>query len=255
MKRNTSPMDTSPPSLGSLRQAFTLVELLVVMAIIAILASLILAVVVVVPGKEKKSTARIQAGQIVQAVHSYHSTYSRYPVSLPSVTTNDLTCGGPALAAILGPGPWTNSHAEVIAILMDLETDGYGKPTLNQGHVKNPQRIKYLNAKLVSDTVLPGVGPDLVYRDPWGHPYIITLDVGYDDKSADAFYCRRAVSQQGGATGFNGLVNASDPGGNGDHFLCNGGVMVWSLGPDGKADAGHPAESGVNRDNLLNWKE
>jgi hypothetical protein len=38
----------------------------------------------------------------------------------------------------------------------------------------------------------PGVGTDLVYRDPWGNPYIITLDLNYDEKARDACYCHPA---------------------------------------------------------------
>ena len=45
---------------------------------------------------------------------------------------------------------------------------------------KNPQRISFLNAKLTGDVTSPGVGTDYVYRDPWGNPYIITLDANYD---------------------------------------------------------------------------
>jgi hypothetical protein len=39
------------------------------------------------------------------------------------------------------------------------------------------------------DTNSPGVGTDLVYRDPWGNPYIITMDLNYDEMCKDAFYC------------------------------------------------------------------
>ena len=35
----------------------------------------------------------------------------------------------------------------------------------------------------------------LVYRDPWGNPYIITMDLNYDEQCQDAFYCQQAVSQ------------------------------------------------------------
>ena len=30
--------------------------------------------------------------------------------------------------------------------------------------------------------------------------------------------------------------------------------MVWSAGPDGKIDPTAPANSGVNKDNILSWQ-
>jgi hypothetical protein len=113
----------------------------------------------------------LQIGQIAQGINSYHAAYSSYPVSSGVMSTataakDDFTYGGTALANILGPGNWATNNSEVIAILMDLENDGSGNPTVNKGHLKNPQQHKLLNATMVSDLTLPGVGPDLVYRDP-----------------------------------------------------------------------------------------
>jgi prepilin-type N-terminal cleavage/methylation domain-containing protein len=252
-------MKNSPPRLKHSSRAFTLVELLVVIAIIAILAGLILPTVLKSIERGRIVKAQTQIAQMVQAINSYHSQYSIYPVSSDAVSTaaatgGDFTYGGTALANALGPGSWTTANSEVIAILMDLENDGFGKPTINNGHVKNTQRIKLLPAKMVSNANEPGVGPDLVYRDPWGNPYIISVDLNYDERCKDAFYCQELVSQQAGPTGFNGLVNATDPGGEGDNFRFNGGVMVWSLGPDRQADKGQRANAAPNKDNILSWK-
>ena len=128
------------------------------------------------------------------------------------------------------------SNAEIMAILFDLEKYPNGQPTVNVGHVKNPQRnIGYLAAYFVSDTVSPGIGSDGVYRDPWGDPYIITIDLNNDGKTRDAFYRARSVSQiaSGAPAGYFGSFNSYDsPAGNGDHYECNSPVMVWSAGPD-----------------------
>jgi hypothetical protein len=97
---------------------------------------------------------------------------------------------------------------------------------------------------------LPGVGPDLVYRDPWGNPYIISLDMNYDEKCRDALYQKSSVSQEAGASGFTGLFNST---GVSDQFEYRGHVMIWSLGSDRKANAG-PANAGFNKDNILSWK-
>ena len=57
-----------------------------------------------------------------------------------------------------------------------------------------------------SDTVSPGIGHG-VYRDPWGNPYIITMDLSYDDQCSDFLYSHQVVSQISGQTGLNGLFN------------------------------------------------
>jgi hypothetical protein len=152
------------------------------------------------------------------------------------------------------------SNAEVIAMLMDF-TNFPGNPglaTSNPNHVKNPQQRPFLNAKMVSDPTMPGVGPDLVYRDPWGTPYFITMDLNFDGQCNDAFYGQQNMSQQSGGMGYYGLFNNIDSNGAGNHFQFHGSVMVWSAGPDKKINngtgTGAPANQGANKDNVLNWQ-
>ena len=108
------------------------------------------------------------------------------------------------------------------------------------------------------NTTSPGVGPDGVYRDPWGNPYIITIDLNYDDKARDAFYRSPAVSTDTGDTsgnpkrGLNGLI-PKVIGGN-TVYEANSPVMVWSAGPDKMIDPAQPANVGANKDNILSWK-
>jgi prepilin-type N-terminal cleavage/methylation domain-containing protein len=238
--------------------AFSLIELLIVIAIIAILAAMIMAAIIKAKEKARVGRAKAEIATLETAIHNYEGAYSRFPVSANAVTTagvtNDYTYGGSGLNTVIGPGAWTADNSEVIAILLDLEMFGNGTPTLNKGHVKNPQQTKFLSVTTVSDTVSPGIGADGVYRDPWGNPYIISLDLNGNGKSRDAFYTLRAVSQQTGPTGFNGLVNSTDPAGAGNNFEFNGTVMIWSLGPDKTASISQPANAGPNRDNILSWK-
>jgi hypothetical protein len=60
------------------------------------------------------------------------------------------------------------------------------------------------------------------------------------------------MSQENGATGFNGLINST--GGASDNFQYHGGVMIWSFGPDKKADQNQKASVARNKDNILSWK-
>jgi hypothetical protein len=109
-------------------------------------------------------------------------------------------------------------------------------------------QTKFLNATIVGDDRTPGVGPDGVYRDPWGNPYIITLDLSGNDKARDAFYSLPRVS--GG--GLNGLILNTTISPN--VYEANSPVMVWSAGPDKAIDSTVSGNSVVNRDNILSWK-
>jgi prepilin-type N-terminal cleavage/methylation domain-containing protein len=240
--------------------AFTLIELLVVIAIIGILASLSMVVIARVREQGRVTEARRQIQALVNAISEYHSDTGTFPISggvraLALASNSDFTYGSGVLDAVLGgPGPWSMDNSEVIAILMDRQQYPSGAPTVNLGHVKNMKQKFYLADVDFADTAnLPGVGPDLIYRDPWGSPYIITIDLDYDEKCHDAVYQRSSVSRSSKAAGFNGLFNSADASGASDQFEYRGRVMVWSLGPDKKADLG-PANVGANRDNVVSWK-
>ncbi len=242
-------------------RAFTLVELLVVIAIIAILAGLLLPALARVREQGKKNDARMQIRGLVNAISDYYGKVGRYPVSDTTMKTamasqGDFSYGGSSLDAVFGgPGTWSTDNSEVMAILLDREKyPNTGLPTVNLGHVKNTAQYIYLTQVPMSlDMASPGVGQDLIYRDPWGNPYIISLDLNYDGKCRDALYQKQGVSQQSGQSGYNGLINSSDPSGASDAFAYSGGVMVWSLGPDRKGEV-KPANAGLNRDNIQSWQ-
>jgi prepilin-type N-terminal cleavage/methylation domain-containing protein len=264
-------MNHSPVRFQPRRGAFTIIELLVVISIIAILAALLLPAIAGGTQKARVRKSEMELSQIVQAIHSYYTTYSRYPVSkeaADAVVANnaneDFTFGTTGVANYAGAPiindpnkvPYNTNNCEPVAILMDMLTYPNGQITVNTNHVKNPQQQKFLQAKPSGEITRPGVGPDGVYRDPWGNPYIISVDLNYDDKCWDAIYRSKGVSQKSNndPAGINGLVNATDPKGNGEHFAFNGGVMAWSFGPNGKWDPAVKANESPNQDNVVSWK-
>jgi prepilin-type N-terminal cleavage/methylation domain-containing protein len=258
-------MKNDPYRSSRFRAGFTIVELLTVISIIAILAAMLLPVLAAAKKHAQKVQAKTEIQGIVTAIEAYDSAYGRFPVSSfaqtnanPDFTYGFQTPDGSSKVVIFVGSLTVVSNAEVIAILMDNTNLANG---VNAGHVKNPQQTIFLNAKMSGyDPSQPGQpegGVDVtgVYRDPWGNPYVITLDLNYDENCKDSFYCWDAVSS---ATlpptsvnpGLNGLMTD----GTANNFQYHGKVMVWSAGPDGKIDNTVNANSGANKDNILSWQ-
>jgi prepilin-type N-terminal cleavage/methylation domain-containing protein len=255
------------PAVRDVQQAFTLIEMLVVIAIIGILAGMILPALSRSKITVQKKLAQSEEANLVAAIGQYYAQYSRLPASGNAVVgaatstrcSNDFTFGtvsnggGPTtltfptnIPQIQTKGsPYQNYNSEVIAILRD--DNFYPEASNGLSHISNPQMTSFFNAKVgttnydatltTSCTGSPGIAQDDVFRDPWGNPYIITLDMNYDGKCFDLF-----LNQMYGNNNPTPATNLMVP----------GEAIVWSLGPAASTVLNTlPLNSGVNHQTIV----
>jgi len=205
-------------------RAFTLIELLVVIAIIAILIGLLFPAFSAVQNQAKRTQAKNDLTQIVNAVNAFYTEYGKYPL-----VTADTT---------YGPGGTANNTLFNVLRAMD--------PT------NNPRQIVFISPPSVKDPSNPRSGIALQattingisvaigdFVDPWGTPYNIRIDGGYDNSVPNPY----GAQTTGGA--------GSDP--------VQLGVLGWSRGQDqalgtlGNNVYRNPT-TGAQSDDVISWQ-
>src|SRR5207248_2340117 len=151
--------------------AFTLVELLVVIGIIAILMGLLFAGGRAVQQQAKRTQAKNDLAQIVTAINAFYTEYGRYPTSLTPDTT-----------ATYGPAGGNTNNLLFNELRACTATD----TTCTAAATLNTRQIVYISPPVVKNPASPNAGigipgtgapaPVGQYWDPWGKPYNVRID-------------------------------------------------------------------------------
>jgi prepilin-type N-terminal cleavage/methylation domain-containing protein len=243
-------------------KAFTLTELLVVIAIIGILAGLLVPVLGIVKTKAKEGMTRVEMANLGTAIQHFESDYGNLPVSTAAVNAaaglaNPLTGakGGDFTFGVVVKGTtsplegqtiisstaisqnpltfgsaYQNVNSEVISILNDV---AYYPENSVTRHTYNSRTTTFFTARTAADTNSPGIDGNNILRDPWGMPYIVTLDLNGDGKCTDTGTWAKLMN-----------TNA---------FSMSGTSMIWSFGYLRTVDLNNPSNPN-NKHILTSWK-
>jgi prepilin-type N-terminal cleavage/methylation domain-containing protein len=143
-------------SLRRRDQAFTLVELLVVMCIIAVLTGMWMGASSSATGAARRMQARAAAMGLRSAVANYEVEYGKLPLATSGTDAQlETSTGSQLLALLLGE---------------------------NAGKM-NPRKQAFIDGLPMAQNGrngLLGSGDSFGLVDPWGQPYVISLDTNHD---------------------------------------------------------------------------
>ena len=249
---------------------FTLVELLIVIAIIAVLSALLLPALQGVQIKKDIAIAKAQISSLNAALVSYKSDVGRYP-------RRSARPSGTAL-----PGPEDASYADdAVALYAALAT----RPTLATGGGPNspyvdgwsPEHVGTFRGDLaqnapsamgsdgsvyverISETERAGLStlriqrrhlPDstqpLVFLDPWGNPYHYREWASVRSNLTDQMITSPAPRTVRPPSDVSGPVITA---GVTDYPHAPNRYEIWSNGPNGINEFGHP-----DSDDVVSWR-
>jgi prepilin-type N-terminal cleavage/methylation domain-containing protein len=158
------------------KDAFTLIEMIVVILIIATLTALFVGAAANTFDRARRALAKNDVTQIVTAVNAFYTEYGRYPVTVTD-PTKDAFFGAGATSA----GSISYSNNDVLFnVLRNITTDP-------NAVALNPRQIVFLSPGGAKSTTPPrggisqNVGSVGQYFDPWGSQYAVLIDTNYDN--------------------------------------------------------------------------
>ncbi|MEZ5387802.1 MAG: prepilin-type N-terminal cleavage/methylation domain-containing protein [Prosthecobacter sp.] len=154
-------------------QAFSLIELLVVITIIAILGSLALSQFT----KTMESARKLQVQTVIKdlriAITSYQVEYNRYPVNPSLLSSGDSGEDIPALE--------TDQNSGIVDALTSTQSSATGSGGGASVNL-NPKDIKFIDLPTAKNGQFGLVGAEPPYKltDLWGSTYRVLLDTNGD---------------------------------------------------------------------------
>jgi prepilin-type N-terminal cleavage/methylation domain-containing protein len=234
---------------------FTLIELLIVIIMIAILAGLLFPAINGAQNQARKVQAKNDVTQIVSAVNAYYTEYGKYPIDS---TATGYVPADTYYGSGTAPSGYTVTYSndKLIDVLSNntsstSQANGGGNlvPTLN------PRGIVFISLPSVKNQSQPRSGittrsvtingiliPIGSFVDPWGTPYNVAIDGGYNNQLANPY--------PNGSAG--GVATTTPP------YALQIGAIAWSLGSDQKlgtnGDNIYRSSTGAQSDDVISWQ-
>lgn len=149
---------------GARSSGFTLIELLVVIAIIAVIAALLLPAISSSITKAEKARAQTEMSQLVASIKAYYGDYGKMPVAPGDNGAGDKTYGAKGKSA---------TQNIVMDILRGKDSTGNPKGTVFLDVPKDSMEGTDKDGNSY-------VEADGYYLDPWGNPYVISMDTDFN---------------------------------------------------------------------------
>jgi len=195
---------------------FTLIELITVISIILILMGLLFPAIGGMKETAKKAQAKNDVVNIVTSVKSFYTEYGSYPAT-----------GGTAGALFSGS---TGSTANG-TLLANLTGTSTVTGTLN------PRGIVFIEVPMAKTATAPKAGISAgIWYDPWGTPYCVAVDTGYNGYIPTATHLYKDTN----------------------FSVINTGVIAFSWGKDKKQGNNNNlyyiSTGGVASDDVISWQ-